>query len=290
MFLPLLILAGILIVQEIYHRKTSYYHVTKLPYLLVRFNLGRYGEYLTYKNLRHYEQGGARFLYNLYIPKGTEGTTEIDVLMISRKGLFVFESKNYSGWIFGSENQRNWYQTLPKGRGQSHKEAFYNPIMQNRTHIKHLQALLGEEIPMHSIITFSDRCTLKNVVLTSPDVHVINRRYVGSAVASICNRMGKSTLNEEQIREIYEKLWPYSQADAATKANHIAQIQRPEAPKPVPHPEEKPAAEGPRHPDPMICPRCGAALTLRTARKGANTGKQFYGCTNFPGCRYIRDV
>lgn len=163
-------------------------------------------------------------------------------------------------------------------------------MMQNRTHIKHLQALLGEENPMHSIITFSDRCTLKNVVTTSPDVHVINRRYAGSAVASICNRMGKSALNEGQIREIYEKLWPYSQADAATKANHIAQIQRPEAPKPVPHLGQIIGSGCRGSSASGFSSRCGAALTLRTARKGANTGKQFYGCTNFPGCRYIWDV
>lgn len=298
MFLLLLILAGILIVQEISHRKTSYYQVTKLPYLLVRFNLGRYGEYLTYKNLRHYEQGGARFLYNLYIPKGTERTTEIDVLMISRKGLFVFESKNYSGWIFGSENQRNWYQTLPKGRGQSHKEAFYNPIMQNRTHIKHLQALLGEEIPMHSIITFSDRCTLKNVVVTSPDVFAINRRYVGSAVASICSHMGKNALDDQQIAAIYNRLYSFSQVNTDVKIKHIEEIQRTTAQDHHPRVEygQYPAGKDPLKEEPitvpqsMKCPRCGGDLLLRTAKKGSNIGNQFYGCSNFPRCRYIRDV
>lgn len=298
MFLLLLILAGILIVQEISHRKTSYYQVTKLPYLLVRFNLGRYGEYLTYKNLRHYEQGGARFLYNLYIPKGTEGTTEIDVLMISRKGLFVFESKNYSGWIFGSENQRNWYQTLPKGRGQSHKEAFYNPIMQNRTHIKHLQALLGEDTPMHSIITFSDRCTLKNVVLTSPDVHVINRSYVGSVVASLCSHMGKNALDDQQIATIYNRLYSFCQVNTDAKTKHIEEIQRSTEQRHHPRVEygKYPVGKDPLKeetvtaPQPMKCPRCGGDLIPRTAKKGPNEGNQFYGCINFPQCRYIRDV
>lgn len=55
---------------------------------------------------------------------------------------------------FGSESQKNWYQTLPSGRGRSHKEHFYNPIMQNRSHIKHLKAFLNKEIPMYSVITF----------------------------------------------------------------------------------------------------------------------------------------
>ena len=72
------------------------------------------------------------------MPKENGETSEIDVLMIHNKGIFVFERKNFSGWIFGNEIQRMWTQTLPKGRGRSHKESFFNPIMQNRTHIKTL--------------------------------------------------------------------------------------------------------------------------------------------------------
>ncbi|WP_373119180.1 topoisomerase DNA-binding C4 zinc finger domain-containing protein [Holdemania massiliensis] len=37
--------------------------------------------------------------------------------------------------------------------------------------------------------------------------------------------------------------------------------------------------------DSLICPRCGGKLLLRTAKKGQNTGKYFYGCANFPQCR-----
>ncbi|WP_312834619.1 restriction endonuclease [Comamonas sp.] len=33
------------------------------------------------------------------------------------------------------------------------------------------------------------------------------------------------------------------------------------------------------------CPRCSAAMELRTARQGANAGKSFWGCSTFPGCR-----
>lgn len=40
----------------------------------------------------------------------------------------------------------------------------------------------------------------------------------------------------------------------------------------------------------IICPVCGGELVLRTARHGANTGKQFYGCSSFPRCRYILNI
>lgn len=39
-------------------------------------------------------------------------TYEIDLIMISETGIYVFESKNYSGWIFGDEKQRYWTQIL----------------------------------------------------------------------------------------------------------------------------------------------------------------------------------
>ena len=39
-----------------------------------------------------------------------------------------------------------------------------------------------------------------------------------------------------------------------------------------------------------ICPLCGSELILRTAKKGPNEGKQFYGCSTFPKCRYTKDA
>lgn len=78
-------------------------------------NVGQYGEYLTeYALLSRSMEGYYVVLKNLYLPmKGK--TTEIDLLMIHEKGIFVFESKNYSGWIFGSEDQLKWTQCFKSG-------------------------------------------------------------------------------------------------------------------------------------------------------------------------------
>ena len=38
------------------------------------------------------------------------------------------------------------------------------------------------------------------------------------------------------------------------------------------------------------CPICGGKLVVRTATKGENKGNQFYGCSNYPKCLYIRDI
>lgn len=38
---------------------------------------------------------------------------------------------------------------------------------------------------------------------------------------------------------------------------------------------------------PPSCPKCGAAMVMRTAKKGANAGSQFWGCSRYPECRGI---
>ncbi len=323
--IPAIIIAIIFVKKNKEYKESAYYQVTKHPYLSVRHNTGRYGEYLTYKYLKHMEANGAKFLFNVYIPKGNDETTEIDVLMICPKGIFVFESKNYSGWIFGSESQKNWCQTLPAGRGRSHKEHFYNPVMQNRSHIKYLRAFLGEQIPMRSIIVFSDRCTLKSVQIKSNDISVINRYNVVPVVSAICNQTPIDILDENSIAEIYSKLYPFTQVDEVIKAQHIANIhnslngnpvqkaqpvqtnsvvQKVEIPEPVTTTQtavvssdsvvvnvvEPPVNTVETIQQPPKCPRCNGNLILRTAARGSNAGNLFYGCSNYPKCKYIQNI
>lgn len=39
---------------------------------------------------------------------------------------------------------------------------------------------------------------------------------------------------------------------------------------------------------PPSCPACQSSMVLRTARKGANAGSQFWGCSRYPACRGTR--
>ena len=41
-----------------------------------------------------------------------KGTTQIDHVVVSPFGIFVIETKNYGGWIFGDEDSRYWTQTI----------------------------------------------------------------------------------------------------------------------------------------------------------------------------------
>lgn len=92
-----------------------------------------------------------------------EMTTQIDHVVVSKYGIFVIETKNYKGWIYGSQNKKMWTQVLFNQKNQ-----FQNPLHQNYKHIKFLQALLSipdvmelQEEDFKSIIYFSDECTFK---------------------------------------------------------------------------------------------------------------------------------
>ena len=116
-----LILVYFLVIRpEKEFKKTTYYKITHNTLSKTRSDVGCLGEYMCYKYLADYENTGARFLFNVYIPRD-DTTTEIDVLMIHHTGLYVLESKNYDGWIFGTDTNTNWIQSLPQGHTVSRR-------------------------------------------------------------------------------------------------------------------------------------------------------------------------
>ena len=38
------------------------------------------------------------------------------------------------------------------------------------------------------------------------------------------------------------------------------------------------------------CARCGARMVLRTGQSGARKGQKFWGCSNYPACRYTKNL
>ena len=224
---------------------------------------------------------GSKTLTNVYLPKESGDTTEIDVLYITRKGLFVIESKNYAGYIFGNEANKSWTVTLYAGKSWSggkkvEKHQFYNPIRQNRTHIKYLKSYLGSDwgsdIKTFSLVTFSDRGSLKNVSVNTDakDVYVCNHADLRRILRKISDE-NPDVLDDAQIEEIYNKLLPLTKVDKTAKKEHIEKIND-------------------RFGSTDVCPVCGGKLVLRTAKKGPNAGNQFYGCSNYPKCKYTKKL
>jgi hypothetical protein len=205
-------------VQRNAYMKSEYYSLTQTPFFTLKRDIGLTGEYRICKYLSALE-GKKKFLINCYIPKDNNNTTEIDIILLHSSGIYVFESKNYSGWIFGSESQKQWTQTFPNRQ----KERFYNPIMQNNTHIKWLMHLLPEfdNNVFRSIIVFSERCELKKIEITSNKHSIIKRNQLLRTVKETAEQQ---MLSDDDIERVYQKLIPFTQVSEQVKEAHIDSI------------------------------------------------------------------
>lgn len=219
-------------------------------------NAGQFGEYSTeYALTNHNLPGELVILKNIYVPYQGR-TSEIDLLMIHEKGIFVFESKNYSGWIFGSADQLNWTQSLQNGE----KHHFYNPIRQNQTHIKALSAYLN--IPTDcfmSYIVFSERCSLKQIPDDTDRIVIVRRPNMLKKLRAQLNS-SRNLYSHEDIQHLAQVLQPLTNKSESEKQQHIDEIR------------EK-------------CPFCGGELVLRHGKYG-----QFWGCSAYPKCKFTRPL
>lgn len=185
----------------------------------VVFNTGNYGEFLTYRILE--KCGENNILCNVYLPKSNGQTTEVDLISINKKGIFVYESKNYSGWIFGDEKSRNWTQCIKGGK----KNKFYNPVIQNKCHINAINNFLNKRYSDYflSYIVFSERCEFKKIDINSDKVKVINRYNLEKYLRSDKNNL-PDVLTDDDISNIYNTLKFNILADNETKQKHIENI------------------------------------------------------------------
>ena len=222
---------------------------------------GQRGEDLIEQILYDAVPGEFQIFRNAYVPNGNS-TAEIDLLMVHETGIFVFESKNYGGWIYGSLKDLNWTQMFPSQK----KISFYNPVRQNENHIKALsQYLQIPESDFYSYVVFSDRCELKKVPNNTRSMFITQ----SSDLETELNRMLSalpSRYDEEEIQAIADRLVPLTNVDPSVKEKHIADIR---------------AAQ-----ESEICPFCGKRLVLREGRYGSF----FWGCSSYPKCKFTRKV
>lgn len=106
--------------------------------------------------------------------RGSE-ITQIDCLTLSPQGIFVFESKDYVGYIYGRGNDRYWTQVTQYGQA---KYRFYNPLQQNQTHIRALRRILGADYPIYSVVVFGPDATLRDISGVPEQNFVINHANI----------------------------------------------------------------------------------------------------------------
>lgn len=191
-----------------------------------------------------------------------DGTTQIDHVFVSPFGIFVLETKNMSGWIFGGEKQKQWTQHFPRKRFQ-----FQNPIHQNYKHVKALQEALGlGPQHVHSVITFVGGSKFK----TAMPANVTQ----GGGLVRYIKSFQQAVFTDVQVMTMLETLQSGRLAPTmATRREHVQHLKL----------RNDPTAT-------RLCPRCGNALVVRTYKSGTKTGQQFWGCSTYPKCRTMQPI
>jgi len=197
-------------------------------------------------------------LNNVTIPT-SNGTTQIDHVIVSRYGIFVVETKNMDGWIFGDEKSPQWTQSL-----FGKKYRFQNPLRQNYKHTKALsEYLVIEHEKFLSVVMFWGKSEFK----TPMPPNVMACGY-SSYIKSFTVVLFSDHEVQEIVTAINSGMLPKSWA---TRRQHVESLKE-------------------RFSSNTACPKCGSPLVVRTAKSGANAGSQFNGCSKFPACRYTENI
>lgn len=182
-------------------------------------------------------------------------TCQIDHVYINKRGIWVIETKNYSGMIIGDESAHEWTQVLG-----SQKRKFYNPVKQNTTHIYRLAEFIKGKRAFRNVVVFLQKADLSNV--TASNVYsVYDLKYV-------INQRTGVRLSRTKMKRYYNKLLKLKEKRSVSKEEHIENIEV----------MQNSIRRG-------RCPRCGAKLVLRKGKNG-----KFYGCSNYPTCTFTKSV
>jgi restriction system protein len=142
-----------------------------------------------------------------------DSTTQIDHIVVSKYGLFVVETKNMKGWIFGSENNAEWTQQI-----YEHRNKFQNPLRQNYRHAKVLEEILGlMPNKIFSVIVFVGGSTFKTVM---PE----NVTYAGGYIKYIKSKT-EPLFGQFEVQDIIKKIEEYKlDPGLKTRRHHIENL------------------------------------------------------------------
>lgn len=214
--------------------------------------IGAKGEALVAKKLSKCKKENDRLLNDVVLLDSKGESYQIDHIFINKNGIWIIETKNWSGRIYGSDEQKEWTQVLAYGK---EKHRHYSPVKQNLTHVnKILRVLKGKTaiIPL--------------VVFVSADISNVQSGYVCTLdnLPRMVERNYGFYLTPQEIEKYYQIILSCQEKCNVTSEEHS--IIREE--------KQRGLEKG-------ICPNCGGILTERRGQSGA-----FYGCSNYPKCRF----
>ncbi|MDE7414256.1 MAG: NERD domain-containing protein [Muribaculaceae bacterium] len=261
---------------------------------------GRRGEKVVSKELHRLSDRDTIVFNDLLLPTPSGRSSQIDHLVISRRGIFVIETKSLAGRISGSEHAQYWTQHFSSGTRQ-----FYNPLLQNRSHIRALRSILPDlaEDDFVSVVVFTEawRLDLRADDIVKPrrllpDLHIrrtfipaerrkrrwwrpgrevrLDERKLVLPVDEIVKeiRGRPKILTIEKIQEAVEIISRNSMHGRKCMNEHTSYARQT-------------ARNISREIRQGNCPRCGGRLVVRRGENG-----EFVGCENYPDCRFTCSI
>jgi predicted RNA-binding Zn-ribbon protein involved in translation (DUF1610 family) len=198
------------------------------------------------------------YLFNdIYIQVNGK-SVQIDHVIVSPYGIFVIETKNYTGWIFGSDYSEFWTKNM-----YGNKYQFQNPLKQNYSHVKALESFFGipdnKFIPIVVFLRGSTlKCNTKGIVIYSSQLIDTIYRYTTPVISTV------------DIQKFTEKLSRLNLVTKETKKEHKQNIRQ------IITNRNSMIYNG-------ICPKCGNQLIERKGKYGT-----FTGCSNYPKCKFTK--
>ena len=193
-----------------------------------------------------------RRFHDVIIPS-SNGTTQVDHILVSPFGLFIVETKNRKGWIFGSETQSTWTQVVYKN-----KYTFQNPLRQTHRHKKVLSKYLDlNESNIETVVFFNGDSKFKTELPSNVLSH---------GLGSYIKQFNDIVLSDTEIQRICGLL--IDTEGKISKQEHIQSLHE-------------------RHSSDTVCPKCGSDLVERTVKE---TGSKFLGCSSYPKCKFSKQI
>lgn len=96
----------------------------------------------------------------IYFYEQVKQSSQLDHIIVSPYGIFVIETKNHKGMIFGDINGKVWTETF-----LSTHHTFYNPVHQNEQHLRYLSQYtsIGRQNMVGLIVFTNPQADLQHV-------------------------------------------------------------------------------------------------------------------------------
>ena len=206
--------------------------IALILYLYPPLPKGIVGEIYVKRILKRFiRKNKSGFQFRDFLINADNGTSQIDNILFTKKGIYVIEVKNYHGHIYGSQNNLNWTMTTKKtyryksGYTKTYydKFKFYNPIKQNTTHINKLKSVYdSRDLPVFNIVVFGNGAYLKDVSHEN-GIYVINMSQLSKLIIYLEENM-PDKLHENKLIEESEILFGLNIEGYKARREHVKRI------------------------------------------------------------------